>query len=186
MVREFVEKTVVLPEGFSAEADGNQLTVKASGKEAKRQFKANGISLKADGTQVTVIGRPASRRMNALASTISSHISNMAAGLKSAFVYKMTIVYSHFPMNVKVKDNLVEISNFVGEKKTRLAKVMPGVSVEVKGKDVLVRGPDKEAAGQTAANIESAAKVKGKDKRIYQDGIFIVEKAVQENEGEGK
>ena len=73
----------------------------------------------------------------------------------------------------------MEINNFVGEKKARTAKILPGTTVTVKGKEVTVKSHDKEAAGQTAGNLERASRVKGKDIRIYQDGIFIVEKAEQ-------
>jgi len=45
-----------------------------------------------------------------------------------------------------------------------------------KGKEVFVRGPDKDAVGQTAANIEAQSVVSNKDRRVFQDGIFLVEK----------
>jgi len=39
-----------------------------------------------------------------------------------------------------------------------------------------LEGIDKEKVGQSAANIETASKVRNKDKRIFQDGIWIIEK----------
>ena len=186
MAETFVEKKVLLPESFSAHVDGKKVVVSGKGKQAERLFKSEGISFEAKGNEVIVRGSPASRRINALASTLASHVKNMALGMEKEYTYKLSIVYSHFPMNVAAKGNLFEINNFVGEKKTRTAKILPNVSVSVKGKEVTVKSSDKEAAGQTAANIENATKVKGKDTRIYQDGIFIVEKAKQEQEKEGK
>ena len=35
---------------------------------------------------------------------------------------------------------------------------------------------DIEKAGQVATSIEKGSKVKNKDRRVYQDGIFIIEK----------
>ena len=180
MIKEAVEKRVALPEGFKAEIDQNTVSIKGQGKEAKRQFKANGISFRQEENSIVVVGKPASRKMNILVNTISSHITNMASGLKTEYTYKMEIVYSHFPMNVAVKGNIVEINNFVGEKKARTAKIVEGASVTVKGKEVIVKSPNKETAGQTAANIEGATRLSNKDRRIYQDGIFIAEKATQE------
>ncbi len=185
MAETFVEKRVFLPEGFNASVDGKKVLVSGNGKQAERVFKAEGISFEAKDSEVVVRGSPSSKRMNALTGTLASHVKNMASGLEKEFSYKMTIVYSHFPMNVSVKGNVFEINNFVGEKKTRTAKILPNVAVKVKGKEVMITSTDKNAAGQTTANIENATKVKGKDTRIYQDGIFIVEKAFQEKEKEG-
>lgn len=183
MMKKEVEKRVTLPAGFSAEISQGTVTVKGNGKEVSHRLSAKGVSVRREGSEFVVSARPASKRMNALVSTVSSHLNNLVQGLQSEYVYKMIIVYSHFPMNVSVKGNLVEIKNFVGEKNPRNAKILPGVNVTVKGKDIFVKGHNKDATGQTAANIESATKVKGKDKRVYQDGIFIVEKAVQESKG---
>jgi len=187
MVEGKIQSTVGLPEGFSAAVDHRKVTVKCAQGEATRNFKARGISFKAQDKEILIEGKPASRKMNALMKTLSSHIRNMVAGLQQPYVCKLAIIYSHFPMNVAVKGNVVEINNFTGEKFSRRAKILPGVSVEVKGKDVIVKGTDKEATGQTAANLENATKVRGKDRRVYQDGIFVVKKAKQEEAaGKGK
>ncbi|HDD40325.1 MAG TPA: 50S ribosomal protein L6, partial [Nitrososphaeria archaeon] len=49
---------------------------------------------------------------------------------------------------------------------------------EVRGDDVIVKGIDKQAVGQTAANIEQATKIRRKDLRKFLDGIYIYEKKV--------
>ena len=71
----------------------------------------------------------------------------------------------------------VQISNFLGEKRPRRAKIVGSTQVEIKGDVLLVNGPDIEAVGQTAANVEQATKIKNYDPRVFQDGIYIVEKA---------
>ena len=180
MIKETVEKTIDLPEGITAEVSDSTVSIKGRGKEAKRQLKANGISFKQENNSIVVIGKPASRKINALINTIVSHINNMISGLDKDYVYKLVVVYSHFPMNVAIKGKIVEIKNFVGEKKPRNAKIVEGATVTIKGKDIVVKSHSKEAAGQTAANLESVTKVRGKDKRVYQDGIFIVKKGLQE------
>ncbi len=180
MKKETVEKIIDLPEGITAEVRENIVSVKRAGKEATRQLKTNGISFKKENSSIVVIGKPASRKINAVVNTIASHINNMISGLENEYVYKLVIVYSHFPMNVTIKGKIIEIKNFVGEKKPRNAKIVEGATITIKGKDVVVKSHSKEAAGQTAANLENATKVKGKDKRVYQDGIFIVKKGLQE------
>ncbi|HLC99276.1 MAG TPA: 50S ribosomal protein L6, partial [Candidatus Nanoarchaeia archaeon] len=79
-------------------------------------------------------------------------------------------------MNVSVSGNEFNVANFLGEKTPRKLKIKDGVKVKVEGEFVVVEGIRKEDAGQVAANIEILTKVKGRDRRIFQDGIYIIEK----------
>ncbi len=176
MIKESIKERIVLPEGIGVEVEGNRVTMKASGKENSKIFKVKGISFKKIEKGLEMEAVPATRKMNARLKTVVGHLRNMVAGLEKEFEYKLAIVFSHFPISVSVKGNVVEINNFAGEKKPRTAKILPGVKVEAKGKEIFVKGADKEAVGQTAANLEKATKVSGRDRRIFQDGIFIVSK----------
>lgn len=176
MIKESIKETVELPQGMEATIEGGTVRIKSGGKENCKVFKEKGISLKKAGNAIEVEVMPATKKMNAKLRTIVGHLDNMIEGLQKEYEYKLAIVFSHFPMNASVKGNAVEISNFMGGKKPRIAKVLPGVKVEVKGKEIFVRGHDKEAVGQTAANLENATRVVGKDRRVFQDGIFIVSK----------
>ena len=51
-----------------------------------------------------------------------------------------------------------------------------GVEVKVDKENIEIKSDNIERAGQSAANIEKGTKVRNKDRRIYQDGIFITEK----------
>ena len=73
-------------------------------------------------------------------------------------------------------DTLI-VKNFFGEKIPRKAKIVPNVKVQVKGDEVTVSGIDIEAVGQTAANIEKCTVIKNRDRRVFQDGIWLVEKS---------
>ena len=42
-------------------------------------------------------------------------------------MYKMKFVYSHFPINVTMNGNVVEIRNFMGEKRVRQVTLPAGV-----------------------------------------------------------
>ena len=74
-------------------------------------------------------------------------------------------------------NNFEHIGNFLGEKKPRLARILGETKVKVSGNEVVVSGISKEDVGQTAANIEQVTKIKRFDPRIFQDGIYIVDKA---------
>jgi large subunit ribosomal protein L6 len=97
-------------------------------------------------------------------------------GVTEGYTYKLRIVYSHFPMKVSTKGPEFTVDNFLGEKYPRKTKVLPGVKVEIKGNEVTVTGIDKELVGQTAANIEQLTRIKNFDLRVFQDGIYIIEK----------
>jgi large subunit ribosomal protein L6 len=100
----------------------------------------------------------------------------MITGVIKGFTYKLKIVFSHFPISVKVKENIVSIENFTGERSPRLVKIFGDTKVSVKEDDVIVQGINLEDVSQTAASIEQGTKVKVKDPRVFLDGIFIFEK----------
>ena len=82
-------------------------------------------------------------------------------------------------MTLKVEKNYLIINNFLGEKTPRHAKILPEVSVDIKGPKVIVSSRNKESAGQTVANIEKATIVRKRDRRVFQDGIFLVERGTR-------
>ena len=79
-------------------------------------------------------------------------------------------------MGVNIENNVLVTKNFLGEKIPRRAKLYPDVKVEINGDIVKIIGVNKESVGQTAANIESSTKIKKRDRRIFQDGIWIIKK----------
>ena len=108
--------------------------------------------------------------------TFVAHINNMIKGVTEGFEYKMKTVFSHFPIKTSVDGNEFVIKNFLGERSPRRAKILDGVTVEVKGDDITIQGINKERVGQTVANIERATKVKKRDVRVFQDGVYRVSK----------
>lgn len=176
-----ITETIPIPEGVTVTIDGSDVTVKGDGGEIKRNFDHNNITVSNDDDEVTVSVAFPNKKDKAMVGTIRSHIANMIYGVKHGFTYKMKIVYAHFPMTVKVKGKLVTIDNFLGERNPRTAKIIgDDVKVSVKGDNVTITGVNKEHVGQTMANIEQATKIKGRDPRIFQDGIYLVDKKQEE------
>jgi len=100
----------------------------------------------------------------------------MIKGVTKGFTYKLKIVFSHFPITVKIKEKTLIIENFTGERNPRKAKIMGDTKVTVKGDDIIVQGINLEDVSQTAANIQNATKIRRKDPRVFLDGIYVYEK----------
>lgn len=169
-------KKIKLPQEVNVSIkEGNAVTLKGPKGELSRTFKTHRVILTNEGNVITLTGSPNNKQTGVLVETISAHIRNMTEGLVYGYEYKMKMVYSHFPMSIAIEKGIVNIKNFLGEKFPRQAKIVGNTKVEVKGQDVTVSGTDREAVGQTASNLEQKSKVKGKDIRRYQDGIYLIE-----------
>ncbi|RLI24394.1 50S ribosomal protein L6, partial [Candidatus Bathyarchaeota archaeon] len=140
-----------------------------------KDFSHAPVSITHENNVVTVKAYWPRRREEAIVGTISSHINNMIKGVTEGFVYKMKIVFSHFPISVRVDGDQVLIENFTGEKSPRRAKIIGDTKVTVKGDDIIIEGIDINAVSQTAANIQQATKIKNKDPRVFLDGIYVYE-----------
>ncbi|WP_148882779.1 50S ribosomal protein L6 [Thermococcus aciditolerans] len=173
----WVREEVEIPEGVEVTVEGNTVKVKGPKGELQRELKYPGVQIFTEDGKVVVFKEFPRKRDIAIARTFKAHIANMLRGVTEGFTYKLKVVYSHFPMTVKVQGDEVVIENFLGEKNPRRARILPGVTVRVSGQEVIVEGIDREAVGQTAANIEQATKITKWDRRVFQDGIYIVEKA---------
>ena len=171
-----MEKIIEIPEGVSVEVKGSEVIAKANGKEAKRKFDLKGMKLIKENNQIKIVAEKSTKRELTQAGTIAAHIRNMANGVKTDFIYKLEICNVHFPMTVKVDGSHLRIKTFLGEVTDRVAEILPNVNVDVKGNIITVSSFDKEAAGQTTANIEKATIVEKRDRRVFQDGIFLTER----------
>jgi len=171
-----VKRTLTIPEGTSVSVNEGFVTVKGPKGQLERNLAYPAIAIEQSGAELFVDATSARKKTKAMVGTIFSHINNMVIGVNDGYEYKMKIVYSHFPMQVKVEKNALNIGNFLGEKSSRIAKIMDGVTVKTGGDEVTVSGTNKESVGQTAANIEQATKIKRFDPRVFQDGIYVATK----------
>jgi len=101
---------------------------------------------------------------------------NICEGLVEGYTIKMKVVFAHFPITVKVDGKKVLIENFQGERAPRITRIIGNTKVIPKGEDVTLTGEVWTDITQTAANIELHTKVKGKDHRVFLDGIYVYEK----------
>ena len=123
------------------------------------------------------------RKQLACIRTITAHIENMITGVTTGFKYMMRMAYAHFPINVQIVGKnpspLVEIRNFLGERRVRKVQMLEGVDI-IRSDDVKdqleLTGNDIELVSRSAALLHQACLVRNKDIRKFLDGIYVSEK----------
>ena len=180
MVKIEIGRVVNIPEGVVVGIAGGVVSVKKGDKEIKREFNLGKLKLEKTEKEIKITCKNGTKREGKLAGTIGAHIKNMMRGVAEGFVYKLEVCNVHFPMNVKAEGDKIIVKSFLGESVERCAKILPGVSVDIKGNEITISSSSREEAGQTAANIEGSTRLNNRDRRIFQDGIFITEKPGRE------
>jgi large subunit ribosomal protein L6 len=165
-----------LPDGVTASVTGRTLVMKGPNGSANKVFQRIPVDVEVKGSQVTIKPFTGKKKDVISANTVSSIVRGMIHGVTKGYEYKMKVVFAHFPVTVKIKDDKVVVENFMGERSPRLAKILPGLKVSTEGDDIIIKGASLETIGQTAANIEQATRIKRKDQRIFLDGIYVYEK----------
>lgn len=158
-----------IPEGITLTVEGMRVKAKGPKGEAEMLFKTRGASIKMEGRNLTVICSDP-----AIKGTLEGHIKNLVYGVQNGYSRKLKIIYAHFPFTLEVKGNTLSIKNMLGEKLPRTCKIVGNTKIEVKGQEVIISGPDKQAVGQTIANIKTALRTRDRDCRVFQDGIYEI------------
>lgn len=168
---------VEIPEGYEAGVEGYTLFIKNKNGELRRNFPPQKMKMKVENNKIIIDLKFKDAKTRALSGTFRAHIINMFAGLREQWEYKLKVCAVHFPMNIQAKERELVINNFLGEKKPKIIKMPASVEFSIDGEVITIRSADIEAAGMAAARIEQATRLTGKDRRIFQDGVFIIEKA---------
>lgn len=179
-MRKEIFQKIEIPEGVEIEVDGNIVIVKGKEGENARNFDIMNIVLKKEGKEILVGHKKATKKEKKMINTIAAHIRNMIKGVQKKFEYKLKVVFSHFPITVDIKGNDVLIKNFLGEKTPRKTNLPEGVDVKIDKDIITINSTDRELAGKAAANFENVTRIRMRDRRIFQDGIFITSKAGRE------
>ena len=167
---------IEIPDDVSAETDHLELTVEGPNGSVTRRLWYPDVEVTVEDGVVAIASENEDAKTNATVGTFESHVANMIHGVTEGWEYTMEVYYAHFPMQVTVEGDEVVIENFLGERAQRRTPVRGDTDVQIDGETVTLSGSDKEAVGQTAADIEQLTKVTDKDTRVFQDGVYIVEK----------
>lgn len=170
--------SIKIPEGVNVSIEDHTLLAEGPKGKNSREFAYQGFSMKLseDKSVVVLTFDLATKREKMLMNTISAHIENIFAGVLEKYTYTLKVCSSHFPMNVSYKSNELIVKNFLGEKANRILSIPEGVELKIDGTNIILTGVDKEKVGTVASRIESLTRITNRDRRIFQDGIFITDK----------
>lgn len=177
MRKEKIQEIVVAPPGVVVSVDKGVVTVKGPKGSVTRNLSHPRVVIAAAPNGIDFSAVRPGKLIKMMFYTLVAHAKNMVEGVSKGFVYKLKVCYVHFPMTVKVDGNYLVITNFLGEKIPRKARILDGVTVKAASDVITVEGFDITKVSQTAANIELATFINRRDRRRFQDGCYITEKA---------
>ncbi|MEW5298862.1 MAG: hypothetical protein WDW38_000403 [Sanguina aurantia] len=178
---------VTIPSNVTIEVKGRAVRVKGPRGTLQRDFRHLSVDMfliEEEGEKKLKVECHFGRKKR-LASirTACSHVQNLITGVTKGFEYKMRLVYAHFPINISIeqKGAVVEVRNFLGEKRVRVITMLPGVTIArsdaVKDELILI-GNDVENVSRSAALVGQSCLVRGLDIRKFLDGIYISERGL--------
>ncbi len=167
---------IAIPEEVSVTVDGLDARVEGPNGTVERRLWFPDVSVEVDGETVVIHSEETDKQTKATVGTFESHLRNAFHGVTEGWTYEMEIRYEHFPMQVRTENDAVVIENFLGEASPRRCAVVGDTEVEVDDPTITITGPDKEDVGQTAGNIREQTRVPDKDTRVFEDGIYVVDR----------
>ena len=179
MSTELVDKLAAeleIPEGVTVTYKKPMITVTGPLGKTWKSFKKIPVDIEVTDGKILFKAQGIRNKSRAIMNTARSVIRNLCEGVVEGYTIKMKIVFSHFPITVKVEGNQVLIENFQGERAPRKTNVWGETKVVPKGDDVIITGHVLTDVSQTAAEIENNSRVKNKDHRVFLDGIYKFEK----------
>ncbi len=181
MIKPGLTREIALPAGVSASLRHTTVIIRGSEGEAQRDINHPHVKVSVEKdnekNKIVLSTVRGTRREKTLLGSLAAHLKNLVKGVQEQQVYKLKVCSGHFPMTVTVSGTEFVVKNFLGESVPRTVDVVPGVTIKVNDKEILVTSPDKEKAGLMTERIEQLCRITNRDVRIFMDGIWITEKA---------
>ncbi|MCX6709756.1 MAG: 50S ribosomal protein L6 [Candidatus Woesearchaeota archaeon] len=172
-----ITEKIEVPEKVEVRIENGTFFVKGPKGETSKILSSPRVQIKKEGNSIIIHSEKESKRDKTMVYSFVSHIKNLFLGVQELYIYKLRVCSSHFPIKAAVSGKDFVISNFLGERKARKTPLYPEVKVTVDGNTIIVEGVNKEKVSQQAANIERICFIKNRDRRVFQDGAYIFEKA---------
>lgn len=179
-MKKLFSQEIILPEGVDVKKEDKKIIVKGNQGEASKEFNFGKIKFEKKDGKILLSHPAATRKEKRMINTIVAHLKNLINGVQNKFEYKLKVCSSHFPINIEMKGNNVLIKNFLGEKTPRKCILPKGAEIEINKDIITIKSSNREIAGQAAANFETVTKVRNRDRRVFQDGVYITSKPGRE------
>jgi large subunit ribosomal protein L6 len=168
------KETVELPDKAQATCQDGLVKVSGPMGELSRYFKDPKVAVALEGREIVFSAKIFTKKEKKMIGTFVAHTANMLRGVTEGHEYALKICSGHFPMNVTIGNQQLTVKNFIGEKVPRTMPVPAGIKAAVEGDRIVLKGSDKELLSKTAARMEKLTKRTKFDRRIFQDGLYIV------------
>ncbi|ASZ06461.1 MULTISPECIES: 50S ribosomal protein L6 [Enterococcus] len=142
-------KIVVIPAGVTVTQDGNDITVKGPKGELTRTFSSD-ITMNIEGNEVTFTRPNDSKEMKTIHGTTRANFNNMVVGVSEGFQKALELIGVGYRAQLQGSKLVLNVGY------SHPVEITPpaGVTVEVPANtQVIVKGANKEAVGELAANI---------------------------------
>ncbi|OJI08153.1 50S ribosomal protein L6 [Candidatus Micrarchaeum sp.] len=167
---------ITLAQGVSATLSAGKVIIKGPLGSNERQFNDALLKVEINGPKIKVEPSPANKKLAKKAmvaeQSLAKELSNDSEGVVKYFEVNMEAVYAHFPLTIEVKPKEIIIKNMLGERAARAADIVGATKAEAKEKKLRIYGIKLEDVTQTAANVRKACRVRHKDERVFQDGVY--------------
>ncbi len=168
--------TIEIPAGVTVEIKGNEISTKGSLGSNSRKFNDALLKITKDGNKITIKGienKVLAHKAGMAVISMAKEINNDMDGVNKHYESNMQTVFAHFPITVEIKGDMVLVKNLIGERAARTAKIVGTTKVEIKGQNLRIYGTSKNDVSQTCANLRKCCKIREKDGRVFQDGVYF-------------
>lgn len=183
-MRKDIKKTVKIPQDCEVKISDKLVSIKKGDDEVHVPYKIKGFKPKIEQDSLVLEKKAGNKPDKKLIHSLSSHLTNAFKGIEKKYEYKLQICSIHFPINAKIEKNQLVIKNFFGERKDRILNIKPNIDMRIEGDIITVKSSDKGLAGEQASEIEALTRIKSRDRRVFQDGIWIIQKQKGRKNGE--
>lgn len=178
----YIERSIELPEDLKITVKDRHVIIEGPKGTLTRNFDPTDVEITKKGKKVDIKAYYINKKRKAATLAVVGYINNMIKGVMQGYTYKSKIVFSHFPLTVEPdnKKKIITIKNLYGGRKHITVPIVgPETTVKVDKDDVIIEGIDKEAVGQTTANMQEACRLRGKRKKdpeTFMDGVWLWDK----------